>query len=105
MSVRCRDADTMEASGLPERSAMTVQIIVPATLASATRLSIGRWFKRAGDAVTRGEPVVEIDTDNLTHEIRAPVTGVLSQIRLHDGAAVEPATVVGSITEDAASPL
>jgi hypothetical protein len=34
-----------------------------------------RWFKRAGDPVTFREPLVEIDTDNATHEIRSPDRG------------------------------
>jgi hypothetical protein len=33
---------------------------------------------------TKGEPVVEIDTYTLTHEIRAPVTGILSKIFVGD---------------------
>jgi pyruvate/2-oxoglutarate dehydrogenase complex dihydrolipoamide acyltransferase (E2) component len=43
------------------------------------------------------EPLVEIDTDNVTHEIRTPVTGVLSKILVKDGGTVEPGTVVGTI--------
>jgi pyruvate/2-oxoglutarate dehydrogenase complex dihydrolipoamide acyltransferase (E2) component len=61
-------------------------------------LSVGRWFKRVGDPVSIDEPLVEIDTYNLTHEIRAPVTGVLAKILVkEDGGSVEPGTVVGTI--------
>jgi pyruvate/2-oxoglutarate dehydrogenase complex dihydrolipoamide acyltransferase (E2) component len=62
-----------------------------------TKLSVGRWFKRLGDPVTVHEPLVEIDTDNETHEIRAPVTGVLSEVVVKDGGTVEPGTVLGMI--------
>jgi pyruvate/2-oxoglutarate dehydrogenase complex dihydrolipoamide acyltransferase (E2) component len=41
--------------------------------------------------------LVEIDTDNLTHEIRSPVTGVLSKILVKDGGSVEFGTTVGTI--------
>ena len=66
---------------------------------ASTRLSVGRWFKRLGDPVTMQEPLVEIDTDTdgVTHEIRAPVTGVLSSILVKDGGTVEPGTVLGVI--------
>jgi pyruvate/2-oxoglutarate dehydrogenase complex dihydrolipoamide acyltransferase (E2) component len=50
-----------------------------------------------GDPVTVHEPLVEIDTDNETHEIRAPVTGVLSEVVVKDGGTVEPGTVLGMI--------
>lgn len=38
-----------------------------AKIAGASNLNIGRWFKRVGDPVSIGEPIVEIDTYNLTH--------------------------------------
>ena len=74
------------------------EIKVP-TIAGAAKLSIGRWFKRVGDPVTIEEPLLEIDTDNMTHEIRAPVTGVLAKIFVKDGGSVEPGTVVGTIDQ------
>lgn len=43
------------------------------------------------------EPLVEIDTDNVTHEIRAPVTGLLSKILVKDGGTFEAGTLVGMI--------
>jgi 2-oxoglutarate dehydrogenase E2 component (dihydrolipoamide succinyltransferase) len=49
--------------------------------------------------VTLDEPLVEIDTDNVTHEIRAPVTGVLSKILVKDGGSVEAGTLVGTISQ------
>jgi pyruvate/2-oxoglutarate dehydrogenase complex dihydrolipoamide acyltransferase (E2) component len=54
-------------------------------------------FKREGDPVTVHEPLVEIDTDNVTHEIRTPVTAVLSKILVKDGGTIEPGTVLGMI--------
>jgi pyruvate/2-oxoglutarate dehydrogenase complex dihydrolipoamide acyltransferase (E2) component len=77
---------------------MVTEIKIP-TIAGATRLSIGRWFKRVGDPVSIDEPLVENDTYNLTHEIRAPATGVLSKVLVRDGGSVEPGTVVGMIDQ------
>ena len=73
------------------------EVTVPTIADAGPRLSIGRWFKRVGDPVTVHEPLVEIDTDNVTHEIRTPVTGVLSVILVKDGGSVEPGTVLGII--------
>ena len=66
-------------------------------IAGASKLSVGRWFKRVGDPVSVGEPIVEIETYNTTHDIQAPVTGVLSEVLVNDGETVEPDTVVGTI--------
>jgi pyruvate/2-oxoglutarate dehydrogenase complex dihydrolipoamide acyltransferase (E2) component len=70
------------------------EIKVP-KIAGVSKLSVGRWFKRVGDPVN--EPLVEIDTYNLTHEIRSPTTGILSKVLVMDGGFVEPGTVVGTI--------
>jgi pyruvate/2-oxoglutarate dehydrogenase complex dihydrolipoamide acyltransferase (E2) component len=80
------------------RETKVTEIKVP-TIAGVTKLSIGRWFKRVGDPVSIGEPLVEIDTYNLTHDIRAPATGVLTKIFVHDGGYVEPGAVVGTIDQ------
>jgi len=66
-------------------------------IAGASNLNIGRWFKRIGDPVSLGEPIVEIDTYNLTHELQAPATGILSSVIVMDGGSVEPGTVIGTI--------
>ena len=60
------------------REAIGTAVKVP-TIADVAKVSVGRWFKRVGDAVSIDEPLVEIYTDNLTHEIRAPLVGVLAK--------------------------
>jgi pyruvate/2-oxoglutarate dehydrogenase complex dihydrolipoamide acyltransferase (E2) component len=77
---------------------MQTEIKVP-KIAGASKLSVGRWFKRVGDPVSVGEPVVEIETYNLTHEIQAPATGILSKVLVKDGGSVEPGTVMGAIDQ------
>jgi pyruvate/2-oxoglutarate dehydrogenase complex dihydrolipoamide acyltransferase (E2) component len=77
---------------------MGTEIKVP-KIVGASRLSVGRWFKSVGDPVSLGEPVVEIETYNLTHEIQAPATGILSKVLLKDGGSVEPGTLIGTIDQ------
>jgi 2-oxoglutarate dehydrogenase E2 component (dihydrolipoamide succinyltransferase) len=89
---------------LPDRSLskveyMLTEIRVPPLANTGASLSIGRWFKRTGDPVTLDEPLVEIETDKGTLEIRAPVTGVLSTILLKDGGFVEAGAVLGTIRQ------
>ena len=77
---------------------METKIPVPIGI-SATNSSIGRWFKRVGEPVTIADPLVEVESDNITVEVLAPATGVLSEILLRDGQSVVGNTTLGSITE------
>jgi pyruvate dehydrogenase E2 component (dihydrolipoamide acetyltransferase) len=43
------------------------------------------WLKSPGDTVTKGEPLVEIETDKVTTEIEAPASGVLGDLTARDG--------------------
>ena len=79
---------------------MVTEIRAPTILKSSMTPSVGRWFKRVGDPVTLDEPLVEIDTDNVTQEVRAPVTGVLSAIMVKDGGSVEQGKLLGTVTSD-----
>ena len=76
---------------------MLTEIRVPAIADAGPKMSIGRWFKRVGDPVTLGEPVVEVDTDTITHEICSPATGVLSNILVQDGGSVGTGSALGTI--------
>jgi 2-oxoglutarate dehydrogenase E2 component (dihydrolipoamide succinyltransferase) len=78
---------------------MVTEICVPKIKKSVTRGSVGRWFKRVGDPVTVDEPLVEIETDNITIEVAASITGVLSEILVRDGETIKAGTVLGKITE------
>src|SRR5215210_6175324 len=44
-----------------------------------------QWLKSVGDSVTKGEPLMEIETDKATVEIEAPASGILSNITAQAG--------------------
>jgi pyruvate dehydrogenase E2 component (dihydrolipoamide acetyltransferase) len=43
------------------------------------------WLKRDGDTITKGEPLMEIETDKVTVEIEAPASGFLGGILAREG--------------------
>jgi len=47
-----------------------------------------RWLKAEGEAVAKGEPLMEVETDKVTVEIEAPADGLLSGIRAEEGSDV-----------------
>jgi 2-oxoglutarate dehydrogenase E2 component (dihydrolipoamide succinyltransferase) len=67
-----------------------------------TEATIGRWFKKAGDAVAVDEPLVELETDKVTIEVPAPSAGTLGDIVAKDGETVAVGALLGQINEGAA---
>src|SRR5204862_7521663 len=78
------------------------EIRVPTLGESVTEATIGRWFKKAGEAVAVDEPLVELETDKVTIEVPAPSAGVLGEIIAKDGETVAVGAVLGQINDGAA---
>jgi 2-oxoglutarate dehydrogenase E2 component (dihydrolipoamide succinyltransferase) len=77
------------------------EIRVPTLGESVTEATIGKWFKKPGDAVAVDEPLVELETDKVTIEVPAPAAGVLGAIAAKDGDTVAVGAVLGQIEEGA----
>ncbi|MGY3486332.1 2-oxoglutarate dehydrogenase E2 component (dihydrolipoamide succinyltransferase) [Bradyrhizobium sp. USDA 4011] len=84
-----------------EEKIMT-EIRVPTLGESVTEATIGRWFKKAGEAVAVDEPLVELETDKVTIEVPAPVAGTLGEIIAKDGETVAVGALLGQINDGAA---
>src|SRR3954463_14937753 len=100
-SAQFRTRRTMTAQGYEEQT-MT-EIRVPTLGESVTEATIGRWFKKAGDAVAVDEPLVELETDKVTIEVPAPSAGTLGEIVAKDGETVAVGALLGQITDGAAA--
>ena len=77
------------------------EIRVPTLGESVTEATIGRWFKKAGDAVAVDEPLVELETDKVTIEVPAPSAGTLGEIVAADGETVAVGALLGQINDGA----
>jgi 2-oxoglutarate dehydrogenase E2 component (dihydrolipoamide succinyltransferase) len=82
---------------------MSIEIKVPTLGESVTEATIARWLKKAGDAVSADEPVVELETDKVSLEVPAPTAGVLSEILVDVGNDVSVGAVIGRIEAGAAA--
>jgi 2-oxoglutarate dehydrogenase E2 component (dihydrolipoamide succinyltransferase) len=80
------------------------EIRVPTLGESVTEATIGKWFKKPGDAVAVDEPLVELETDKVTIEVPAPAAGVLGDIAAKDGETVAVGALLGQIKEGAGAP-
>jgi 2-oxoglutarate dehydrogenase E2 component (dihydrolipoamide succinyltransferase) len=79
-------------------------VLVPPN-AEGTRATVLRWCKAIGDAVAQDEPLLELETDKVTVEVAAPVSGILIEILKQVNAEVNPDEVLArlSLAADAAA--
>ena len=77
-------------------------VIMPQMGESIFEGTITRWLKKAGDQVRKDEPLFEISTDKVDAEIPAPVSGVLTEIKIPEGETVQINTVVAVIGAESA---
>src|SRR5215475_5300681 len=62
--------------------------------------TIVRWLKSEGDAVEKGEPLYELDTDKVTQEVEADASGVLLKILAGEGEEIEVGKRIAVIGEE-----
>jgi 2-oxoglutarate dehydrogenase E2 component (dihydrolipoamide succinyltransferase) len=79
-------------------------VVVPSESFENTRSRLLRWLKRAGQSVTAGEPLVEVETDKVTVEIAAPASGILVETLKAADDEVSVGDLLGRIDALAAAP-
>ena len=80
---------------------MASQIIIPAAGNDITEAQIADWLVEVGAPVSKGQPVVEIETDKSAIEIEAEADGVLLAQFYEIGDVVAVHTVIGTIGQPA----
>src|SRR5689334_16011506 len=78
---------------------MSTNILVPELGESVVEARVAKWLKKAGDAVTAGEPLVELETEKIDLEVSADRAGVLSDIKHQEGADVKVGEVLAILEE------
>ena len=76
---------------------MSTQLVVPTLGESITEATVSKWLKKIGEPFEIDEPLVEIETDKITVEVPAPSAGVLSEIKVKEGADINIGGVLGII--------
>ena len=82
---------------------MAIELKAPAFPESVADGEIATWHKAPGDAVSRDELLVEIETDKVVMEVVAPVDGVLASINKQEGDVVLSEELIATIEEGAAT--
>ncbi|MDR7483564.1 MAG: lipoyl domain-containing protein, partial [Armatimonadota bacterium] len=74
------------------------EVIMPKLGDAMTEGKVLRWLKQAGEAVRKGEPIAEIETDKVNVEIEAEWDGVLSRILVDAGGVVPVGAPIADLT-------
>ncbi len=80
---------------------MPVEIRVPPLGESLVDAVVGQWLKSEGDSVTRGETILELETDKVNLDVTADDDGILASIAHGEGDVVTVGEVLGTITAGA----
>jgi len=67
----------------------TTRVVMPQLGESVHEGTISKWLVKPGDNVVEFEPMLEVDTDKVSAEVPAPVTGVLKEILAKEGQTVQ----------------
>jgi 2-oxoglutarate dehydrogenase E2 component (dihydrolipoamide succinyltransferase) len=78
-----------------------IEIKVPQLSESVTEATLLTWHKKAGEAVSEGENLIDIETDKVVLELPAIKSGVLSKIIKQDGEKVVAGEVIAVLDTDA----
>ena len=80
---------------------MSIDIRVPALPESVADATVLSWHKQPGDAVSRDENLVDLETDKVVLEVPAPSDGVLTEVQFEEGDTVEADQVLAILDENA----
>jgi pyruvate dehydrogenase E2 component (dihydrolipoamide acetyltransferase) len=64
---------------------MATDVIMPALGVAQEKGTLLNWLKAEGQSVTKGDPLMEVETDKATVEIEAPASGILTNVTASAG--------------------
>ncbi len=80
-----------------------IEVKVPQLSESVAEATLLSWHKKVGEAVTRDENLVDVETDKVVLELPAPAAGVITQIISGDGSTVVAGQVIAMLDTEASA--
>ena len=87
-----------------DRKETTMDIIVPTLGESIVEATVSKWIKQEGDYVDVDEPIVELETDKVTLEVPANISGLIEKVIISEGETVEVGQILGSLKKGEKKP-
>ena len=80
-----------------ERKVSGMDVLVPVLGESVVEATVSKWIKKQGEFVEVDEPIVELETDKVTLEVPAAVSGILDNLAVSEGDTVEVGALLAII--------
>jgi pyruvate dehydrogenase E2 component (dihydrolipoamide acetyltransferase) len=77
---------------------MVTKVVMPKLSLTMKEGTVGKWYKKEGDTVEKGEPIVEIISEKATYDLEAPSSGTLRKILIEGGVDAPVNAVLAVIT-------
>ncbi len=74
-----------------------MDVLVPVLGESVVEATVSKWIKKQGDYVEVDDPIVELETDKVTLEVPASISGILENTLVSEGDTVEVGALLGTI--------
>ncbi len=74
-----------------------MNVLMPQLGETVSEGTIAVWHKKEGDAVAKGDMLIDVETDKVATEITAPESGVLTSINVPEGETVDVGTILAVI--------
>ena len=78
-----------------------IEVVVPQLSESVAEATLLTWHKKVGQAVTRDENLIDVETDKVVLELPAPAAGVIVEVIAADGATVTSGQLIAKIDTEA----
>jgi 2-oxoglutarate dehydrogenase E2 component (dihydrolipoamide succinyltransferase) len=80
-----------------------LEIKVPAVGESISEVTVGKYYKKEGDAVKMDEVIAEFESDKATFELNAPAAGTITKLNASEGDTIAVGAVICVLDTDAAA--
>src|SRR5262245_54975899 len=80
---------------------MLIEVKVPQLSESVAEATLVSWHKQPGEAISRDENLIDIETDKVVLELPAPGDGVLTKVLKGNGETVVSGEVIAHLDTDA----
>ena len=74
-----------------------MDVLVPILGESVVEATVSKWIKKQGDFVEIDDPIVELETDKVTLEVPAAVSGIIDHVAVSEGDTVEVGALLAMI--------
>lgn len=78
---------------------MVTKVVMPRLSLTMKEGTVVQWFKKEGETVKKGDPIVEVLSEKVTYDVEAPASGILRKILAVEGVDVPVAGTLGIIAE------